>query len=79
MKLQVSVDWAIPGTLPEAGQTYTDGGPVNVTVTPQGPAGHPTLAVQGGAGAVLEWLLSEYVADDLDGALELLATAAQVG
>jgi hypothetical protein len=48
-------------------------------VDPHGPGGgNPVVDVEGTAPRLLEWLLTEYVADDLDVALELLAEATPV-
>jgi hypothetical protein len=66
MKLKIKVDWAAEMPLPDDGRVFVDGGQVDVVV------GRNSVEVAGNAGAVLDWLLGEYVADDLDGALEIL-------
>lgn len=78
MNVIVKVDWAHE-RLPELGQTYVDGGTVNVAVdTPVGPSGWPVLAVSGSsAGALLDWLIT-YNAGDLADSLDLLKTAVPV-
>lgn len=64
----------LSGDLTDAlGEVYVDAGPVTVElVSPTGPSGYPIVEVTGTAPRLLDWLLSEYTAGNLDEALEIL-------
>lgn len=83
-KITLQLDYALAeGDAPDAlnDTVYVDGGPVEIrVVNPHGPGGgNPVIAVAGNAGAVLDWLLAEYVMGSLDDALDLMKIARVAG